>query len=131
MMLSPTKGTDSMLSIIREKTFLKPAILWTAWLLVTVGIASETVGQSLQVTPLGQWPDYLRMPPGQVVVSGDHAYLGFSPGGVQVINISNPAFPVRVGLLASSNAVSDLAVSRSHIWIAAGAGGLEVVNAAN
>ena len=38
-MLSPTKGTDSMLSIIREKTFLKPAILWVAWLLVTVEIS--------------------------------------------------------------------------------------------
>ncbi len=28
-----------MLSIIREKTFLKPAILWVAWLLVTVEIS--------------------------------------------------------------------------------------------
>ena len=64
-----------MRSIIREKTFLKPAVLWAAWLLMTVGIASESVGQSLRFTPLGQWPDYLRMSPGQVAVSGDYAYV--------------------------------------------------------
>ena len=59
--------------LIREKTFLKPAALWAAWLLVTAGIARESVGQSLQVTPLGQWPESLRMAPGQVAVSGDYA----------------------------------------------------------
>ncbi len=46
---------------------------------------------------VGSWPGYGRGPVMDLALEGGYAYLALGEGGLQVLDVSNPAGPVRVG----------------------------------
>ena len=66
-----------------------------------------------------------------VAVAGSYAYVADDDAGLQVINIANPASPVRVGGYDTSGRAYDVAVAGSYAYVADGAAGLQVINIAN
>jgi len=65
-----------------------------------------------------------------VIASGTHAYVAEGASGIEVLDISNPASPRRVGSLPSTNAMR-LAISGSDLYVADGSGGLKVIDVSN
>lgn len=59
-----------------------------------------------------------------VALSGDHAYVADGEAGVQVIDVSNPEKPVRVGGLDTS----EVAVSGHYAYVAGAYGGFHVID---
>ncbi len=67
-----------------------------------------------------------------VAVSGGYAYVAADSAGVDVIDISNPMAPVRVGGYSEVNwSTYDLAVSGGYACVAAGTAGLTVIDVSN
>jgi hypothetical protein len=62
----------------------------------------------------------------RVVVSGTVAYVADISGGLQVIDESNPAIPVRLGSYNTISNVHGVAVSGSLAFVAEGAAGLQI-----
>ena len=71
-------------------------MLWLASLAI-----SHAAGPSLQPLQPGKWPGPAdgtgHMDGEDVVVSGNYAYVANGEDGLQVIDVRNPAAPVRVG----------------------------------
>ena len=57
-----------------------------------------------------------------VVVTGDRAYLALGFDGVVVLDIKNPAVPVRVGAIAVPDSALDLAIRSNRLFVATGKG---------
>jgi hypothetical protein len=82
----------------------------------------------LDPQPVGSWrqpsPGFAR----DVAVAGNYAYVAAQSAGLQVIDVSNPADPQRVGGYATGVYAEDVAVSGNFAYVAAGFGGLEVID---
>ena len=70
-----------------------------------------------------------------VAVSGSYAYVSYAyvgevgwVGGLVIIDISNPYFPVEVGFLVTGGAPHGVAVSGSYAYLADGNDGLRIID---
>ena len=59
-------------------------------------------------------------------VSGHHAYLAYTSGGLDIVDVSDPGAPRKLGSYAGK--VSDVSVVGEHAYVAAGDGGFQVLN---
>ncbi|MBM3879681.1 MAG: hypothetical protein FJ387_08170 [Verrucomicrobia bacterium] len=83
----------------------------------------------VSLTLKGQWQGYARGWAREVAVQGQYAYVAASEGGLIIIDVSDPANPVRVG--GTSGAASRVTVSGNYAYVAAYGLGLEVINVSN
>ncbi len=101
--------------------------------LVTLALALAWPARGADPVLIGQWPGWPRGGPYAVAVNGNYAYVGVS-GGLQVIDVSNPANPQRVGGYATNrwgSDGSDVAVSGNYAYVAATLEGLLVIDVSN
>ena len=77
----------------------------------------------LDLELLGSWPLFPRGPAQAVAVSGSYAYVATSGGGLQVIDVSDPVHPRRVGSDGTGNIAYDVAVSGNFAYVAEGGWG--------
>src|SRR5439155_17255565 len=63
-------------------------------------------------------------------LSGNYAYVADDAAGLQVIDVSNPANPQRVGGYDTSGSASGVAVSDKYAYVADG-NGLQVIDVSN
>src|SRR5690606_31598227 len=66
-----------------------------------------------------------------IAVAGDYAYLAADYGGLQIVNIANPAEPVWVGSLGLPGPAYGVAVAGNFAYVADWTSGLRIVNVAN
>jgi hypothetical protein len=66
-----------------------------------------------------------------VAVSGNYAYVVAGGSGLQVIDVSNPAHPQRVGGYDTIGAATGVAVSGNYAYVADGFAGLQVIDVSN
>jgi len=74
-------------------------------------------------------PDSFYIPPDQVsavVVSGDYAYIAANSAGLRIVDISDPANPMEVGIYSTENWTIGLAVGGDYAYLADG--GFRVVD---
>ena len=95
--------------------------------LVLMGLlASSILAQDLDPQRVGSWPGFLRGPASAVAVAGDYAYV--AAGALQIIDVSDPARPRRIGALdTSSPGAGDVAVSGLYAYVTHGTG-LDVID---
>lgn len=67
----------------------------------------------------------------EVQVVGNVAYVAAGLAGLQVIDVSAPASPVRIGSLATTGYASAVAVVGNVAYVAASAAGLEIIEVSN
>jgi len=70
---------------------------WVVALMLLGGLLGKALAQTVQVTPVGQWPGHARGPAYGVVISGSYAYVAAAEAGLMVIDVSSPADPAWVG----------------------------------
>ncbi|MCP4545287.1 MAG: T9SS type A sorting domain-containing protein [bacterium] len=63
-----------------------------------------------------------------VAVAGDLAYIADGVGGLQVIDITDPANPVQIGALDTAGAALDIALAGDIACVAAGEAGLQIID---
>src|ERR1035441_197347 len=94
------------------------ALSWANWIgcLLALAIVFGPESSPAQGNPVmvGQWPGYARGPARTVVVRGNYAYVGGDAGGLIILNIRNPAAPVRVGGYGSGRAGGGAGVGNSQ-----------------
>jgi hypothetical protein len=60
-------------------------------------------------------------------ISGGYVYVANESAGIQMIDVANPAGPVRVGGYDTSGCAFGVALSRNHAYVADGDGGLVIL----
>jgi hypothetical protein len=105
-----TVGVLSLLLVLggaTAKTMKQPLTSPDKSNLVT--IIPEVIGQiDIPAYALGVW------------VAGDYAYVADGDNGLNIINISNPANPVKVGFYLASYLIQDVVVAGNYAYIAEG-----------
>ena len=76
---------------------------------------------------LGNWP---FGPSYAVALNGNHVYLG-SGGGIYVLNISNPAVPIKIAEIKTKGWVVGLSTSGSYLYVADYRSGLLIYDISN
>ena len=66
-----------------------------------------------------------------VAVSGSYAYVADYNSGLQIIDISNPASPSRVGSYDTPGYACGVAISGSYAYVADGGSGLQIIDISN
>ncbi|MCP4345483.1 MAG: DUF1416 domain-containing protein [Desulfobacterales bacterium] len=79
---------------------------------------------------IGSWTGDV-VSPQNVTVIGDTAYVADGDGGLQVIDVGNPARPVKIGGADTPGYASDVAVRGNTAYVADGEGGLQVIDVSN
>ncbi len=95
-------------------------LLACLWVLAVFGAAA---GQA-HLQPLlqnGKWPGFTRGYAEDVQVVGNRPFVASRSGGLQIIDVSNPASPVRLGGYETSGPAHDVAVGGNRIYVAEGA----------
>ena len=67
----------------------------------------------------------------EVAVAGGYAYVADYNAGLQVIDVRNPAAPVRVGGYDTSGYAWGVAVAGGYAYVADDTAGLQVIDVAN
>ena len=98
---------------------------------MTLALALAWVAQGADLELIGQWPGWPRGMPTGLALSGNYAYMASDPGGLQVIDVSDPANPQRVGRCDTSGSALDVAVSGNYAYVADGNAGLQVIDVSN
>lgn len=98
-----------------RRPFLR--IILLACLPLLLGGGSDESGGRL-LEPVASWPGYGRGPAMAVAVAGNHAYVAAGSGGLIVLDVSNPAKPVRVGSYWASGVTRCVQVSGSRAYVA-------------
>jgi hypothetical protein len=63
-----------------------------------------------------------------IAVTGDYAYLAAGEAGLQIIDVSTPANPHRIGFKDTPGTARDVAVVNHHAFLADGSNGLLVID---
>ena len=92
-----------------------------------------TEGGPAHLTPLlqGKWPELTRGVAYDVQVAGNRAYLALGYGGLAILDVSNPAAPVRLGGYDTSGEARGVAVSGSVAYVADNTAGLQIIDVSN
>jgi hypothetical protein len=102
--------------------------------------AGPVIGGDIDPVLRGEWPGFRRGQAQAVAVSGNYAYVAAGCAGVQVIDVSYPANPQRVGGYDTSGYADGVAVSRNFAYVAESptwdgyrdvGGGLQVIDVSN
>jgi hypothetical protein len=70
----------------------------------------------------------------KVIISGNYAYLACRQAGLQIVDITNPASPVKVGSYDTSGYATNLAIWENYVAVSSGGSGIylfDVTNKAN
>lgn len=67
----------------------------------------------------------------KIRVLGNYAYLACKQDGLQIVNISNPAAPVKIGSIDTSGYATNLDVWENHVVVASGGSGFYVFDVSN
>lgn len=102
----------------RIRSVVVPSLLALSLYIPTSWVAPRAEAAAhVALTLKGQWPGYARGIAKDVAVQGKYAYVAADAGGLQVIDISDPANPRRVGGCDSGSAES-VAVSGNYAYLA-------------
>jgi len=93
----------------------------------SVTISVTTIGP-ISVNFINQWPGYPRGNAYSVAVSGKYAFVAAQEGGLQIIDISNPPNPTRIGGYNTSGTAMGIAVSGNNAYVADGDAGLQIID---
>jgi hypothetical protein len=88
------------------------------------GVAIYDAPYPFILRPLGSIG--LPTQPRAAAVAGGILYVALGQGGVEVIDVSDAANPVRIGAIASADLTNGLAVDNGALFVADGDGGLNV-----
>jgi hypothetical protein len=102
------------------------ATLWFAIALVSSALPASAVTPDVPFRLQGKWPGVTRGLANNVTIAGNFAYVAFGPGGLAVLDVSNPATPVRVGSFKTSGLAQGVAVVGHYAYVAAFNGGFDV-----
>ena len=69
----------------------------TALVALALGGAKPTDAGSSRLERIGSWPEFARGPALDVAIASHYAYVAIGEGGLVVLDMANPAHPVRVG----------------------------------
>ena len=94
--------------------------------LVTLALALAWPARSANPVLIGQWPGWPRGEAYGVAVSGNYAYVA-DGAGLEVIDVSNPANPQRVGGYDTSGYAYGVAVSGNYAYVADWSWGLLIL----
>jgi hypothetical protein len=103
--------------------------LLPAMSLACMGLAALAV--DLDPVLRGKWPLFSRGPALAVAVSGNYAYLADEYAGVQVIDVSKPSNPQRIGGYDTSGRALGVAVLGNYAYVADYLAGLQVIDVSN
>lgn len=92
---------------------------------------NQISAQTVSVSRVGGWVSQGIGSVNAIAVSGNYAYLATGAGGLQVINITNAALPVKVGSFLGSGSANDVVVSGNHAFVADAIDGLHVLTITN
>jgi hypothetical protein len=95
---------------------------------LVLGIAGTLTSRAADPALVGQWPGYPRGPADAVAFSDGHAYVATVEAGLQVIDVRDPANPVRVGGYDTAGYALGVAVAGDYAYMADGWGGLQVMD---
>ena len=95
--------------------------------LLILALALAWPAHGVELDLIGQWPGWPRGPAYGVAVSGNYAYVADLTAGLQVIDVSNPANPQRVGGYDTSGSALGVAVSGNYAYVADGPWGLLIL----
>ncbi len=99
-------------------------ILTFAMLFISVGAyPQEATNADSNVTLIGRWPNG---PCDAVFVVGNYAYIG-NGGAIDILDISYPATPERVGQMITPSVVWGIHVSGNYVYVADGEDGLYIL----
>ncbi len=98
------------------------AILVAVAAMTSVPIAAQDAFELVHVMPFGE--------PGPVAAVGDLAIYGIT-SGIMVVDVADPASPVRLSRLAIPGQVNDVVVDDNRVVVAAGDAGVAVVDLAD
>ncbi len=85
----------------------------------------------VSLSPRGAWPGHSRGSARGIQVTGNYAYVADGDGGLQVIDVSNPANPVRVGGYDTSGSALGVHVVGNYAYVADYGAGLQVIDVSN
>ena len=112
-----------------KRDFNKRRTTKTRLIAAGVGLCASVHAVDLDPVLVGQWPGYDRGPVNAVAISGNDAFV--AAGGLQVLDISNPANPKRVGGCDTKEEywyeLLDVAVSGGYAYVA-DSSGLQVID---
>jgi RNA polymerase sigma factor (sigma-70 family) len=112
------------------KTTVVMAVIFAAVVAVinlNGGIETATADDS-NPKLVGSWPGYDRDWTAELAVAGNYAYLADGRAGLQVIDVSDPASPVRVGGIDTGSSAKDVVVSGNHAYMADFRAGLQIID---
>ena len=118
---------------MKRQTAVKQSSLYSApWLvaLFSILVPSRLVAQDLDLMLRGIWPPFPRGLAVAVAVRTTPTWR-MGDAGLQVIDVSNPANPQRVGGYDTSGHAFGVAVSGNYAYVADGANGLQVIDVSN
>jgi hypothetical protein len=122
------------LKLSNERNFMKMTNHNYSWarLALALGLLLTAMGVGAaapRLEPLleGKWPSYPRGAASDVKVVGSRAYLALSSGLV-ILDVSNPAKPVRLGGYDTSDDAGGVAVSGTVAYVADGNAGLQIID---
>jgi hypothetical protein len=91
------------------------------------GVDSNCVNGDCYVAAIYDTPDNAR----KVYISGNYAYVADFNSGLQIINVSNPAAPIRVGSYNTAGIAYEVRVSGNYAYVADWTNGLVIINVSN
>ncbi|MDI6740162.1 MAG: hypothetical protein QME74_07340, partial [Candidatus Edwardsbacteria bacterium] len=101
-----------------------------AWFLAALAAWAQAQDSS-NVRTVGLWPYGPCYAAAYTNIGGtDYAVIG-SGGGVMILNVSNPASPVKVGEIATPGLVQAVVVSGNYAYVADDTYGLRIINISN
>ena len=80
---------------------------------------------------LGQWPGHRRGEASGIFFQGTRAYTALGVAGIAIIDVSNPAVPVRLGGFDTSGSAVAVQVVGNLAYVADGDSGLQVIDVSN
>lgn len=93
---------------------------------LAVAGGSQMLGSAVDLQVIGQWqaPSFAM----DLAVDGEFAYMVDHSEGLQILSVSNPAHPQKVGSLRTSSGTWSVALSGSYAYVAADESGLHVID---
>ncbi len=97
----------------RKRGFRGWAIsVWVIGSLLTPGAA-----QSVSISSVGRWTGSDLDRPWSVAIAGNYAYVAADRGGLVILDIVDPANPIRMGGVPTTSQTTTVAVSGHHVYV--------------
>jgi hypothetical protein len=102
-----------------KKSPCSSAPSWVNWIarLLALAVVLGPVPSPGNPVLVGQWPGYARGNANGVFVTNNLAFIAADAGGLIIMDVSNPAHPVRVGGCDTSGSAGGVAVSGNYAYV--------------